>query len=181
MVQTKGIQALSTRAVIWLFVLVFVIHDGEEILTTEGWVKAYGGLLLQKYPSAGPLLEKAAQTTAQFSVTVMFLFVIVLAVCYWAARAPRPGAAVNAFTALLLVLAGNVVTHVGSTLLMGSYTPGVVTAVLVALPYCVFAIRRLVQEGLFTRRSVLMGLLSGALAVAPVLAAVHLAGRWLAP
>jgi len=137
----------SLKRIIWLFPVVFLIHDTEELVFIESWLKNYGGALSEKVDFGGFLLNKMVWTTPRFAIAVAVLFALICLVCY---HATRPNATakdrkwfVIAVTALFL----NVFTHLAQAVLFQSYTPGVATAVAVILPYTLYVYGRLRKEG----------------------------------
>ncbi len=164
----------------WLFPLVFLIHDAEEILLVERWLARHGPVLIQRfgrYRLARIILERAqGTTTARFSTMVAAIFIGVCTASYLGAKGQTAW-----FAAGVLLLFANVLTHAGQALFAWSYTPGLVTAVAVALPYCLYAYGSLVAAGFF-QWSLLWAAAPVALIVL-VLAflAGYLAGRRLSP
>lgn len=114
---------------IWAAPAAFLVHDAEELLTVERWLRAHAAEL----PAAvRPLL---GVTTRQFAVGVAVLAVgFLLAAAHGARRARRDALSIP-FLLAAGALVGNALTHAGQAALFGGYTPGVVTAVLVVLPY----------------------------------------------
>jgi len=69
-----------------------------------------------------------------------------------------------------VVLVNVVLPHVPAVVALGGYSPGVLTAVLVNLPYSIWFLRRSLREGRASRRGIV-----AALVAAPVVIAVSLA------
>jgi hypothetical protein len=72
---------------------------------------------------------------------------------------------------------GNGITHVLEAAAFRGYTPGVVTAVLISLPYGWLAARALVREGLARRRTLLVALAVGIAAQVPLALLALAVGR----
>ncbi|KAB7709085.1 HXXEE domain-containing protein [Bacillus aerolatus] len=144
-------RLLPLRAVLWLFPLVFLIHDMEELVLIESWMENHRGMLAEKLHLGGWNLQGVLWTTPRFAIAVTVLLGLICIASYCAAR---PGATakdrkwfVIGITALFL----NVFTHLAQTALFHSYTPGVVTAIAVVLPYTLYTYGRLLQKGWVSR------------------------------
>ena len=168
-------RRLSLRQTLWLFPVAFFIHDAEEVFTMERFVRArLGGVPV-------PLARLAHITTGQFAVAVVGLLVVCVALTALAAGALRPGWRLWLLQVVLAACLANAFTHVAQTLIFRAYTPGVITAVLVSLPYGVYVFRRLLAARLIRARQ-LAGLLVLGLFLIPALALpTLLAATWLWP
>ena len=156
---------------IWAAPLVFLVHDAEEIATIVPW--------LQVHRTQLPAIVQpiTAVTTEQFGLAVGILFVgVLLAAAHGASRA-RHGARSIPFLLIAGALIGNAVTHAVQALFFGGYTPGVVTAVLLVLPYGVLLGRALETSGLASRRTWLGVIAVGAVIQVPIVVALLLAVR----
>jgi hypothetical protein len=156
---------------IWAGPVVFLVHDTEEILTVERWLRTHRGEL----PAV--VQPFATVTTGQFALAVGSLFIGFLAVAAHGAGQARRG---RASVPLLLVagaLVANGITHLAQAAYFRGYTPGVVTALALVLPYGYSLGARLLASGLVTRRALAGALTAGAVAQIPVIALVLLALR----
>jgi hypothetical protein len=111
--------------VIWVFPLALLIHDLEEIVTMERFRREYR----ERLPNF--LRNIATINTRQFTLAVVVLLALAL---FAAFLATRPQRQMDLFTLSLAIFLVHVLGHVGQTLFIRSYNPGVVTAVLVVLP-----------------------------------------------
>lgn len=172
----------SLRSALWLLPLVFVIHDGEEILTMPRWIAGHRPLLegiAHKSPAARRVVANLPTTTAQVAVAVAVELAVFLLATWLVARDPRPGFALYFYAALLGVYTAHSLTHLGQALLLRAYTPGVVSAVLLVPPVGGFIYKRLFEAGLLSQRSALLSAAAGVLGMVPLLLTAHLVGRVL--
>jgi len=139
---------MSLRAVIWLGPIVFLVHDLEEVFRTRPWVDA-NQVLIESTPFQ-PVVQAMGYEPAKFGLVVALVTVLYFVISYFATRHVRPGVSMNLYAATVLTMCVNVVTHVGQSVLLRMYTPGVITAVLVVLPYTVIALRKLRAHRLLT-------------------------------
>jgi hypothetical protein len=130
------------RWLIWLFPVVFLIHDGEEVWWAEAWVRENAAKLEERLaglPVARPLLTWAKGNSRSRFAFIVFCLAILTVVCAYQASQGE----YLLFAGAVAVLFGNVFTHLGQSIAFGGYTPGVVTAVLVALPYSAWTLHAL--------------------------------------
>ena len=172
----------SLRAALWLLPLVFVIHDGEEILTMPRWIAGHRPLLdriAHESPAARRVVANLPTTTAQVAIAVAVELAVFLLATGLLAVDPRPGFALYFYAAVLGVFTAHSLTHLGQTALLRAYTPGVVTAVLLVPLIGVVIYKRLFAAGLLSRRSALLSAAAGVLGMVPALLAAHFVGRML--
>ena len=151
---------------IWAAPLVFIVHDSEEIATIGPWLAAHRA---QLPPVVQPL---TAVTTAQFTLAVAALFVgVLVAAIHGVVRARRAARSIP-FLLIAGALIGNGVTHVMQGVYFRAYTPGLVTAVLLVLPYGVLLGRALQAAGLVSRNEWLAAIALGAVLQGPIVAAL---------
>ncbi|SDN48335.1 HXXEE domain-containing protein [Acetanaerobacterium elongatum] len=132
--------------VIWLFPVVFMIHDFEEIIFMRPWFKKRKDELQKRFPRfAKKIAQSAKRSTAAFAVGVLEIFTLlaafnVLAYCfdwYWL------------WYMQFAAFAVHLVFHLVQSIAMRGYVPAMVTSVL-ALPYCVWAFMVVAQLNMFT-------------------------------
>jgi len=170
----------SLRAAAWLLPLAFVIHDGEEILTMPRWIAEHRPLLERIAHSGAParrVVDNLPTTTAQVAVAVAVELAVLLFATVLFSRGPRPGPALYFYAAALGVFTAHSLTHLGQTLLLGAYTPGVVTAVLIVPAAGVYLYKRLFEAGLLSRRSAWLSGFAGAVGIVPLLLTAHRLGK----
>jgi len=170
----------SLRAAAWLLPLAFVIHDGEEILTMPRWIADHRPLLERIAHSGAParrVVDNLPTTTAQVAVAVAVELAVLLLATVLFSRGPRPGPALYFYAAALGVFTAHSLTHLGQTLLLGAYTPGVVTAVLIVPAAGVYLYKRLFEAGLLSRRSAWLSGFAGAVGIVPLLLTAHRLGK----
>ncbi|GKS10276.1 hypothetical protein YDYSY3_12760 [Paenibacillus chitinolyticus] len=168
----------SLNTVVWLFLAAFMIHDFEEIIFVESWMNRNYERLRPLIPGPGQKLFKDMSNvkSSQFAVAVLVEFILFVPVTYLAAERGIWALFIG-FNALLFV---HVFTHLGQSILLRSYTPGVVTAVAVSLPYSVYLFYRLLRDGAATWQDLLTCAPLGLLLL-PVVLAGHKLGKKVVP
>jgi len=126
-----------------------LIHDLEEVFWTQPWIEK------NRFLFEGTMVERLIQAMGyrpvEFGLVVILLTILYGIISYFATRQINAGMSMNLYVSTILILFVNVFTHAGQRLLWGMYTPGVVTALLVVLPYTVIAFRTLKAYHLLTR------------------------------
>ncbi|GIO54815.1 HXXEE domain-containing protein [Paenibacillus cineris] len=172
-------EAVSINSLIWLFLAAFMIHDFEEIITVEGWMRRNYDQVSRIVPDrAGRILKDFSNITgSQFAVAVFFEFILFIPFTYLAAE-HRWMLLFTGFNTIMLI---HVFTHVGQSIYLRRYTPGVVTAVLVTLPYSMYLFYRLLDAGLVYGSVLAWSIPVGAATVLPVVRIGHQCARRIAP
>ncbi|MBP1933577.1 HXXEE domain-containing protein [Ammoniphilus resinae] len=142
---------MSIRKVILLGPLIFFIHDLEEVLWAQQWLdenrQLIEGTLLDG------IVDKLGFPPLEFGIVVGIVTHLYCIISYFAAKNLKAGISMNLYISTILILFVNVFTHLGQSILLKMYTPGVVTAVLVVLPYSIYALKKLKVENLMTKTS----------------------------
>jgi len=173
-------------SLIWLFPLIFVIHDGEEAFTMAAWLNNHRELL-RNIADAAPLSRRIVanmpSTNGAVAGAIAFELLIVLAATIGFARflrfASRSRSAVYIYAALLAAYLVHVVAHIGQSIILGMYTPGVVSAVLVVPPVGGYLYWQLLRCRLLDAKSAAISAAAGVLSILPIVTTAHLIGRWL--
>ena len=160
----------GVKRLIWVFPIVFLIQATEEILTIRGLAHQHltkpQGSLVNLFPQL--MLRFLHGTFAQVVVAAGIELTLVLLATFLAGRAIRPGPAINFFTLVVSILFLDVFIRVAQTVVFRAYTPGVVTSVLISLPYSLYVFRRLLHDRLVRRPTFVLMLAGGALAGIPI-------------
>jgi hypothetical protein len=143
------LDSLPFEHLLWLVPLFFMLHNLEEAPFMESWSKRL------------PLRIHPVVSRRQFVIAVTFLtlagFVLTyFSLEYWAK--PTGYWIVLGIQAILLFNA--FIPHIASTIRFRLYSPGVVTAVLITLPFSFYLFRRALSEHVltWTQFSVLLGI-----------------------
>ena len=163
---------MSRRRLVWLAVLFFVLHNGEEAIAFKHYVPRVASLL------PGPLAALAARLsypTLLVTLVVVSVLGVVLAVAVDRhIESPR---ALWAFLVFEATVGINAVTHVFSeVVLFRGYGPGVVTAVLLNASLAVYSFRGARREGWVAPAALRATVPAALILHGPVL----LGGLWLA-
>jgi len=116
------------------------LHTTEEYLTFPVYLSAANPLPRLLPPA------RLLQNPQNLRIGLLMATVLPLAVIAWAILRPRKALLVSVLflESILLVNAG---WHIYAACVRGGYAPGVVTAVLINLPFGVYVLRKAVKEG----------------------------------
>jgi hypothetical protein len=155
---------------IWSFPIIFLIHDLEEIFTVEAFLAKHPGIPFHV-------------NTLQFTAAFLLLWIVSTIGCYHTLK-NRSFLGLSPKTLFCFLVPGillaNGIGHLLQALFFQSYTPGVVTSVLVIFPYSYLTIRTLTEIGWLTKRSLVLNLLIGFVAQGPFALASLMIGKLVA-
>ncbi len=136
----------SRNAVLVLIGVTLVLHTTEEYLTFPSFL--WSSTQLSRWLPTPVLLHNPQE----LHLALVMATVLPLLVIAWAILRPNKGLliAVLLLESVLLVNAG---WHLFAALLRGGYAPGLITAILINLPFGVYVLRRAVQEQWITPRT----------------------------
>lgn len=146
---------INLISLFWLFPITFMFHDFEEILTIEKWIQNNRETVQRKLPLFAQKLFGSSfrMNTLNFATDVFWVYVLIVVVTVSAVF----------FDFYLLFLATlhlffiHVFTHVGQAIYLRMYTPGVITSIVLVLPYSIYAYYRLFSEQIITMQDIIQG------------------------
>jgi hypothetical protein len=161
---------------IWTFLIIFMLHNFEEIITIERWFKNTYPRIRERIPSfAQRDIEKFKNiTAAQFSVAVTVISVIASMLILITVMTQH----YFLFLGLNIFFALNIFTHPMQSLFLRCYTPGVWTTLSLIIPYNILLFYHFYIEGLLTMNTILSALVVTVLFI-PILFLSHkIAEKW---
>jgi hypothetical protein len=122
----------------WLLVVLFVLHDGEEVLFLPHWVER-NSTTFDELETRFPILQKIlpllrGSDQKQFSFSVLLLAVTLALICGLAAWFPLTVWIQNIFLASLVIFTAHLLIHIGQCFLLRKIIPGALTSLLVFIP-----------------------------------------------
>lgn len=129
---------------LWLFVIVFMLHDFEEIITVENWSLKTNHLVKNTNNKIKLLIWKFWNINSNsFAKRDVFIFLVASSVVFLKVQFIYSNWIGLLFISFLsFVLLHNLV-HIIQTIILKVYTPGLYTAVLLVTPYTVYLLNRL--------------------------------------
>lgn len=144
---------MDTNTLILIFLVIFMLHNLEEIIMVERWAKRNYPRVKDRIPS---YFQKTIDdlkdiTAVQFAIVVFIVSVfgsilILVAVL---------GDYLFLFFGLAIIFALNIFTHPLQSLFLKTYTPGVITSILLVIPYYVIFFNYFYTKNLINMKMVL--------------------------
>lgn len=174
-------QIYLIQLLIWLFPIMFILHDFEELIMTEKWMKRNANLLIQKLPTriADRAITFFSKSTAQLSTTVLVIFVFVSCATIMANQYIIQGLLgdIYFFTIVTLAFFLHAFTHIAQSIILRSITPGVITSVLVIIPYSLVLYSALFANEIITWKIIFISLPFCAVLFPIILLFAHWVGK----
>lgn len=147
---------MEINILICAFLIIFMLHNLEEIITVEKWLKHTYPIKKEQIPLffQKEIENKKDMTAAQFAFTVFIVSVGAAIVVIASVMTEN----YLLFIGLNTVFALNIFTHPIQSLLLRCYTPGVWTSVLLIIPYNVIFYYYCYTEGLLKMNTVFTSL-----------------------
>lgn len=170
---------MSTPTLLWLFPIAFMLHDFEELIGFELWLKRHAPDVRAKLQKVLPtaLLPRVdavlAKSTAQFAVPIALIFILTVIASFAAVELHSYGFFLAASAAYVL----HGLMHIGQAIALRRYVPALATSLLVVLPYGALLYPRLVVEGIVTWPGLLLYGLIGIVAILPIILGMHWLGE----
>lgn len=162
---------MSRDRLVWLVPILLALHQAEEAM----FFPRYLPFVLSRLPRGWQVVAGAV-TAGQVRIALVIVTVLAVVIAWWSHRRPESRAALWALLLVQATMLANAVWHVGAAVvLFRGYAPGVVTAVLLTLPFSIYLLRRAVREQVLSPPA-LWALLPAAIVVhGPLLSALLLA------
>ncbi|MGG4551231.1 HXXEE domain-containing protein [Paenibacillus humicus] len=150
-------EQIHFLSLLWLFPIIFMFHDFEEILTIERWVTQHGARIQSSLPPFARKLYQASfqMNTLNFAKDVLAVFIVIVTVTvlavFYSFYLP--------FIAALHLFFLHVFTHVFQSVYFRLYAPGVLTSIVLVLPYSLYTYYRLLTDHIVGPRDLLWGLI----------------------
>jgi hypothetical protein len=128
--------------VTWGLLAAWAVHDAEELATMAGWVRKNRPRLERLCPWVP--WERLEMSQPQVNVAIGVMGGVIAGA---SALGARTGGRSPVFQAVLAGFGVHGVAHLAQSVAARGYTPGVVTAPVVVIPFSVWAWRRLREAG----------------------------------
>ncbi|MDD1505712.1 HXXEE domain-containing protein [Lysinibacillus sp. CNPSo 3705] len=132
-------QWLGIQTLIWLFPIMFILHDFEEIIMVEKWLNKNATILYERLPKkmADRVMKQFSMSTAQFAVAVIVIFMFVSSSTFVANQYVNHGpyGEIYFFTVVTLTYFLHSLTHLAQSIFLRSITPGARTSLIIVIPY----------------------------------------------
>ena len=175
-VTTRISDLCMTMNIIYiLFILTFVVHDGEEVAVQHRWVTAHHAALSSRLPRLRRIFDHLQRmNTKAFLTAALEELVVLVAITIYALLG---GAyAIELWTATFLAFSIHLVVHIIQAIVVRGYIPGLVSSILL-LPFSYMVIHELCHQ--FSPSQLLSYALIGLPLIVANLALAHYLGlKW---
>ncbi|MDL4840246.1 HXXEE domain-containing protein [Aquibacillus rhizosphaerae] len=132
---------------IWLFVVIFMLHDFEEIIAVEKWaMKNKNRITVDSKWISNQIWKFWNVNSYSFAKRDVFIFLIMSIITFIKIQNLESSwSAVMYLSFLIFVLIHNV-AHVVQTWILKTYTPGLYTAIFLLTPYIFYLLSRLIHN-----------------------------------
>ncbi|HNT23579.1 MAG TPA: HXXEE domain-containing protein [Anaerolineales bacterium] len=169
----------DTTTLIWLFPIAFILHDFEEIIFFEPWLKKNATTIMGRLHNRVPaFFEKQLQaivtkSTPQFALPISLIFTLTSLASFLAAQYAQ----YSIFLAAVSLFFLHGFMHLGQAIFMRRYIPAVITSLLIVIPYGFLVLGRFLSDGLVDYPALLIYALIGLLAMIPFILVMHRLGE----
>lgn len=154
------------QEIIWIFPILFIVHDMEEIMGFGLWLKKNRALLDRKYPKISNTYNP--YSTEGMTAAVMEEMLICLVICIIARFTEFYGLWLGAFIAYTFHL----IVHIGQSIVIKKYIPAVITSI-ICLPLSIWFIAVSISTLSYSVSQVIFYSLIGIIAIAGNLKIAH--------
>jgi len=112
---------------LWLFPILFVFHDFEEIIGMRAWTARNAAAICQRFPRFA-FIFKSTTTTEGFALAVAEEFVLLLIICGLTFTGIRVFSLLWLGTFIAFTL--HLVVHIGQAVVIRKYIPALATSIL---------------------------------------------------
>ena len=157
----------TLNIVIYLLPIVFMIHDFEEIIGVEKWLKKNGECMKRKYPKLKTIIQHLGTLSSQaFAVAVLEEFLIISTVTIYTLLFGYYFVWIAVFSAFSF----HIMIHIMQWIIIKKYIPVIVTSLL-SIPYIVLGMLCILR--LFSMKDIILCFLIGVLVASLNLLLVH--------
>ena len=151
---------------IWIFPILFIVHDMEEIIGFGLWLAKNRVFLDDKYPNISN--QYKPYSTEGMAAAVMEEMILCLGICIVSRFTEFYGLWLGTFVAYTIHL----VVHIGQSIVIRKYIPAVITSI-ICLPISIWFIASSIALLFYSAGSVIVYSLIGIVAIAGNLKVAH--------
>lgn len=139
------------------FLIVFMLHNLEEIITIEKWYDSTYRWIAKRFPKflKNELDHFKEMTTAQFAIAVFVFSIFCSALLLISVVSEYH---YYLFLGVNLLFAFNIFTHPLQSLFLKRYTPGLFTSLLLVLPYFIMFFYNFYNTELLSLETIIRGI-----------------------
>lgn len=131
------------KIMVWLFPILFIFHDFEEIIFMQSWVSKNRGYLCERFPTLSkrllPHFDNITTSSFAFGVAEEFILISIVAVVSYVTNW------YILWVGLFIAFTLHLVIHCLQTLIVRKYVPAIITSI-ICLPICIYIIKHVVKS-----------------------------------
>lgn len=158
----------NIQAIIWLFPIIFIFHDFEEIIFMQSWIRKNRNYICERFPNLSekflPHFDNITTSSFAFGVAEEFILISIITIMSYMMNSHR------LWLGLFIAFTIHLLMHCLQTLIFRKYVPAIATSI-ICLPICIYIIKYTVQ--LFTLRTVAVYSILGFIIMVVNLVMVH--------
>lgn len=138
------VSQLEIYNAIWLLIVIFMLHDFEEIIAVENWAKRTENRVNEIDTRIGYMIWRFWNVSSyNFAKRDVFIFLTMSIITFIKIQYIENACIGLIYLCFLLFVLIHNVLHIIQTLVLRTYTPGFYTAVFLVTPYVIYLIYQL--------------------------------------
>lgn len=130
------------KAVVWLFPILFIFHDFEEIIFMQPWISKNRHYLCKRFPTLSkrllPHFDNLSTSSFAFGVAEEFILISIITVISYVTNW------YILWVGLFIAFTLHLVIHCLQALIVRQYVPAIITSI-ICLPICIYIIKNTVK------------------------------------
>lgn len=132
----------NIQVIIWLFPILFIFHDLEEIIFMQVWISKNKRYLGDRFPTLSkkllPHFDNITTSSFAFGVAEEFILISIITVISYVMNW------YSLWIGLFITFTLHLLVHCFQALIVRKYVPAIVTSV-ICLPICIYIIKQIIQ------------------------------------
>lgn len=137
-----GIKMNDIKIVVWLFPILFIFHDFEEIIFMQSWISKYRHYLCERFPTLSkrllPHFDNITTSSFAFGVAEEFILISIITIVSYVTNW------YILWVGFFIVFTLHLVIHCLQSLIVRKYVPAVITSI-ICLPICIYILKNIVK------------------------------------
>jgi hypothetical protein len=138
---------LTIENAIWIFIIVFMLHDFEEIIRVEHWATESANTFQYEQSWIKRTIWQFWNVNSySFAKRDVFIFLTMSVITFLKVQYLEAAWSSILFLCFLLFVLFHNAIHILQTIILKMYTPGLYTAIFLVTPYSIYLLYRLKVE-----------------------------------
>ncbi|MEN6461098.1 MAG: HXXEE domain-containing protein [Syntrophomonas sp.] len=161
---------MEYRKALWVAPLLLVIHNFEEYLTMPTFIAGHWRDL------PGFISNITSWSSHQFSIALIIVTLMAFLFTYFGSISKANGTGMFIAITTQVVLLINAVQHIAASIWFRTYTPGVLTSIILYLPLLSYLILQSLKEGYISKKQLIYSIILGTTMLLPIILLI----KWVA-